>query len=560
MVTVDPQSEAQAIGWLNATVRQGLERELLPCFLPGQRWFAGKARGLETVRIIDWTVLDGDATLVVVAVSDASGGEDHYFVPLRRIGATCLPCDLEPWQIGAITHEDYEEATLILDGLADPNTSRTLLQLIVSGESIPTVRGAIRGVPTAACAAACGPSDLALTPRYRAIEQSNSALRFGDRLFLKVFRRLMPGVNPDFEIGRFLTERVQFPRVPMMAGAIEYHPEGAEPITLAILQSWVESAGTGWERALAALADYYERTEALIDQSPPIATDRSLLDLTESGEPIPALVRQVIGVELDAAATLGRRTGELHRALASAPDDPSFAPESFTTEDLALVVAEAIAQTDATLDALRRSLDRLNPAVAAEARHVLDGRLALLRHLDALTQLTPDGVKIRIHGDYHLGQVLRTKDDDFFLLDFEGEPSKPLERRRARQSPWKDVVGMLRSFDYAAFAGLFAHCADNPERFERLVPWALAWRTWTSVAFLRSYLENTRASGLTTGDPRFRAALLDALTLDKALYELLYELNHRPAWARIPLQGVVALAERVADCPLATGPEQGTLP
>ena len=374
-------------------------------------------------------------------------------------------------------------------------------------------------------------------------EQSNSAVIFGDRLIMKVFRRLEPGINPDFEIGRFLSERTTFDRIPRTAGALLYEKAGGkgEPMMLGILQGLVANQGTGWDHALLGLKGYYEEAgRRLGTPGGAEAEGRPILDLAAT-EP-PASAREAIGPYLRDAATLGRRTAELHLALASDPAEKAFAPEPITAADLKALSAEVREQVEAALRALQAGLDRLPEATAAQARRVLDQAPRLVEGAEAPATLKLDATKIRVHGDYHLGQVLRSG-DDFVILDFEGEPAKSLPQRLARQPALKDVVGMLRSFDYAAFAALFAFAGDKAEVFDRLVPWAKSWRTWVSAAFLREYLATASGASFLPADRGHVARLLDALTLDKALYELLYELNNRPDWVRIPLQGIVALVE-----------------
>jgi 1,4-alpha-glucan branching enzyme len=261
---------------------------------------------------------------------------------------------------------------------------------------------------------------------------------------------------------------------------------------------------------------------------------------------VPPELAAVMGEALDAARLLGQRTGELHLAFASDATDPAFAPEPITPGDLERL-AEAIGdQVRRALATLRVERDRLPLDVQVEADRALAAEPIFLERLQALANLEPGSTRIRCHGDYHLGQVLRAG-GDFVLLDFEGEPAKTLAERVAKQPPLKDVVGMIRSFDYAAFAALFKYLETRPESRETLIPSARAWRTWTAAAFLRRYFETTAEASFLPANPDDVRTLLDALLLDKSLYELLYELNNRPDWVRIPLQGIVALAEERPD-------------
>jgi maltose alpha-D-glucosyltransferase/alpha-amylase len=262
----------------------------------------------------------------------------------------------------------------------------------------------------------------------------------------------------------------------------------------------------------------------------------------------PRTVQDAMGGYLETAATLGRRTAEMHTALASDASDRAFSPEPFTRDDLSALSMDASAQAQKALDALAQIVERsakrgqpvLSDSVRREAKQLLRSRQVLLNSIREAPSLDFVTSKIRVHGDYHLGQVLWSE-GDFYILDFEGEPARPIAERRQKQSPLKDVAGMVRSYSYAAYAGLYAYTASRPSEFERLEPWARLWQTWASAAFLRAYF-------LTTGDALFvpteatqREELLRLWMLDKALYELNYELNNRPDWVRIPLRGVLGL-------------------
>ncbi len=544
-------------GWdalLGGEGRRVLERDALPPFLERQRWFAGKARAIVSARLLDATAageLPEATRLALVEVAYASGRPDVYFLPLGL--ATGADADrLEREAPGRVIAR-IADVGLVFDALAEPGVCSALLDAIAAGRSIKAGSGTIRAFPTSAFDAARGPRDRPLAVAGGSYEQSNSAVTFGERLILKVFRRLEPGINPDFEIGRFLSEKTGFDRIPKTAGALLYEQSGgkSEPLMLGILQGLVRNQGTGWDHAFLELKAYYEEAGRRVAPPSTESEGRSLLDL--AAVDAPAEVQRAAGGYLKAAATLGRRTAEMHLALASDPNDPAFAPQPISSADLKALASEVREQVELALQALRLGLDKLSEATAAQARRVLEGAPGLLKAVDALPALKLSASRTRVHGDYHLGQVLRA-DDDFVILDFEGEPARSLAQRVAKQSPLKDVVGMLRSFDYAAFAALFAFAGDRPGVFDRLAPWARSWRTWASAAFLREYLAAAAGAPFLPADRGHVARLLDALTLDKALYELLYELNNRPDWVRIPLQGIVALIDPAPPSPPAPEP------
>ena len=557
-MTVLKEGEVCA-GWLDAAMRDRLEQESLPAFLPRQRWFASKARELNAVRMINAAPLirstalapsessARESILTLVEVSFRGGVAETYFVPLVQATGSAAG-RLAPEAIIARL-DGPGEPGVIADALADDDACAALLAAIEVGCRFKTRLGEIRAVPTTVYAEARGPSGRRPDITRRAVEmpcpsaargfldilslgigrgkaeQSNSAIFYDGRLILKVFRRLEPGINPDFEIGRFLSERTGFDRIPKTAGAIEFDWSGAGPTTLAILQALVLNQGTGWEHALGELESYYDRVSRRTD-------DPSGPDAAET-----------VGAYLDAAATLGRRTAELQLSLANDSHDPDFAPEPLAAADLDALARDIREQVERALTVLRNRCGALPPPTDGQAHRVLDGVPRLLGSLDDLPAMATEATKIRVHGDYHLGQVLRTG-GDFVILDFEGEPARPLTKRHEKQSPLKDVVGMLRSFDYAAYAGLFSFTRDGHGDLDRLAAWAQAWRDQTSAAFLEAYFATARGASFLPVHQAHRDLLLQAFTLDKALYELLYELNNRPDWVRIPLQGILTLVEQ----------------
>jgi maltose alpha-D-glucosyltransferase/alpha-amylase len=257
-------------------------------------------------------------------------------------------------------------------------------------------------------------------------------------------------------------------------------------------------------------------------------------------EDLPPLVSEVIGPYVASARLLGQRTAELHLALASDPGDPRFAPEPLAAPDQDALAQSIRGLTTEAFQLLRQRLAALPEAVRGVAHQVLALESEVLRSVQALSQRPLTALRIRTHGDYHLGQVLYTG-DDFVITDFEGEPARPLSERQGKHSPLKDVAGMLRSFSYASFTGLSAATQHRPEDYERLAPWAEFWETWVSTIFLRAYLATVGHAAFIPSRYEDLDLLLQAFTLDKAVYELAYELNNRPDWLHIPLSGLQRL-------------------
>jgi maltose alpha-D-glucosyltransferase/alpha-amylase len=543
-------SEAPAlfmgVAWdtlLDGNVRTLIERDVLGSFLQRQRWFGSKARRLRACRFLDWGLLRRGAQplfLTIVEVQYEEGDRDAYFLPLAITTAADARGVEERAPHAVLARVTGARKGVIFDAWLDDQFAGTLLEALEQQEETRTRRGVVKPLQTAAFSATRGDGELRIS--RMSAEQSNTSIVYGDRLILKLFRRLQPGVNPDYEIGRFLTERTAFARVPPVAGAFEYQRSGEPPITIGLVQKLIESQADGWRHATDELGRFYELVERRT--LPPVALPATVEEMITA--PPPLVVRDLMGGYLGTAETLGRRTAEVHLALASDSSLPAFAPEPFTKRDFATLIAGTATQARKGLDALKAALEPRDPSrtlpddLAAHARALLQQQDRLLAWIRSAPTLEVTVSKTRVHGDYHLGQVLWAE-GDFYLLDFEGEPARPIAERREKQSPLKDVAGMLRSFSYAAYAALFAHTSTRPDQFKILEAWARVWQTWACAFFLKAYLTTAGEARFVPADSAHRDALLGLLTLDKALYELNYELNNRPEWVRIPLLGILGL-------------------
>jgi maltose alpha-D-glucosyltransferase / alpha-amylase len=528
---------------LEGAERRRFETMYLIEYLPAQRWFAAKSRQVKSTRVLDWAVLEpSKSALALVEVQYSSGAPDAYLLPLgvtmgergeelrRAISSAVIASVLARGASG-----------LLHDATFDDGTCTVLLSLIENGAEISSRHGHIRGVPSTTFQRVLGSVETPLQVRRGSAEQSNTSILYGDRFILKLFRRQEAGVNPDCEIGRYLTEKVGFDRIPPFAGSIEYIPtEDGKPATLAMLQGLVANEGDGWKWTIDELDRYYEICA-------PLALPENLsiepgnpedLDKREPSQ----VARDHVGMYLDVAATLGRRTAELHLALASPTDDPAFSPEPLGTDDLQGLLAEVRQHASTVFDVLKERVPYLSDEFIEIAASVLSRRRRVLQQLDASVSSSFRAQRIRIHGDYHLGQVLRVK-TDFVILDFEGEPARSLAYRRSKQSPLKDVAGMVRSFSYAAYASLIGYIARHPGDFARLEPWAQLWERAVSAEFLRAYRQTVANADFVPPSAEDFRTLLNVFLLDKVLYEVLYELNNRPAWIRIPLMGILSLVQ-----------------
>jgi len=543
-----------------------LLQELLPNYLKRQRWFGAKARTVASVQVVDSASLPrgggaadsdgGGSTCAIVflelAYDDAT--VDLYQLPLcvtsgpeldriRESAAGTIVATLNTSAGPAILH----------DGTADEAFRQRLLLLIEQDGDLPSAMGRIQGHKSAAFAEARGTEPL--PARTGSAEQSNTSILYDGKLIMKLFRRLQPGENPDTEIGRFLTEVAHFPHIAPFLGDIrgvrQNGAERGEPTTLAMLQGLVQNEGDGWQWTLDELSRYFDSCATC-----PVPQDIGSFPGFTSESELPKDADEHAGLYLKSAAHLGRRTAEMHIALATPTEEPAFRAEVFSAADLAADAARIETQVVGSLETLRRGMGHLE-AGAGDASDtestpdlaalILSQRRDLLGRARRLTAVDPAaaGQRIRIHGDYHLGQTLRSK-ADFVILDFEGEPARSLEERRKKQSPLKDVAGMLRSFSYAAYAGLSAFTQRRPtagaQEARSLDQWTKLWVNAVSIEFLNAYKGTMASAPGLLAEPGQAQALLEAYLLEKALYELLYELNNRPAWVRIPLLGISGLA------------------
>ncbi len=364
---------------------------------------------------------------------------------------------------------------LLYEAIEDKRFTAQLLNSIARRRRFKGSVGEVTASPTEAFRRLRGGAEAVLDPSPITAEQSNSSIVFGDKLILKVFRRPEQGVNPDLEVGRVLTEQRPAVQVPSVAGFIEYRRNGGEPMTLGILQAYVPNEGDAWHFTLDNIGSYFERVLSKTSDSDPgsaLPAYSHLVDLSD--QDVPYEVRDLIGPYLQSVGLLGRRTAELHLALA-AGKAPGFEPEPFTPHYQRSLYQTARGLMAAVLPALKRQLGRLPEGAGEDARLVLGLEDETLKRFQTILNTQLSGMRIRCHGDYHLGQVLFTG-KDFTIIDFEGEPARPLSQRRLKKSPLVDVAGMLRSFSYAAHASLRGQMARgiiSPERAPEMEEWAI---------------------------------------------------------------------------------------
>jgi len=529
------------------TNRRSLEIQLQD-YIAARRWFGGKTRAIKLVRIHEVITVpaNGDKNLLLFVDLDyVHGDSDRYLLPLAFAtgeAADLLQRERPHLVIARLRLTGSGQEGLIYDAVGSREFGRALFDTVARRRVLKGINGEIKGFSLDALRRLHGDST-PLEPLLSRAEQSNSAILFGDKFILKTFRRLETGMNPDLEINRFLA-RQGFAHVPPMAGGLEYRAKDGKGTSIAMLSGFAANCKDAWEFTLDALGRYYERVGSLPEElrTAPKVTGQPV-DAVEAE--LPALVAERLGTYAEAARLLGERTAELHLCLASDPEDKDFAPEPFNPFYQRSLFQSMRNTAVHNLDLLRSSLKTVLPALRSDAEKLAALRPDILKRLRAVADLRITGMRLRVHGDYHLGQVLHTG-KDFLIIDFEGEPVRSLSERRIKRTPIRDVAGMLRSFDYAAHAALFDQMergAITAETLSRIELWARYWTHWTSVIFLKAYLSAARQGEFLPKTQQELKILLESNLINKALYELGYELNNRPAWLRIPLHGILQLME-----------------
>jgi trehalose synthase-fused probable maltokinase len=519
----------------------------LPAFLLRRRWYGGKARELRQVQIMEAIPLPlgrRPGFIVLASVSYAAGPPETYALALGfAVGREATRLLQRNGDRVLVPLQVRDASGALYEAFADPAFGRTLLEIVGHGRSLRGLHGWLVGAPGKAFSRLRGRGRL--DPSPVGAEQSNSSLFFGDRLILKLFRRIEAGENLDLEIGRFLTEVAGYPHSPAVAGSLMYRPLRGRRASLAIVQQCVANQGDAWRYTLDDVGRYFQRVLALpaAERVPPPQPATSLLRLARREVPRQAV--QAIGGYLEDARLLGQRTGELHLALAGDEKDPAFSPEAFSASYRTSLHESLCTSTETTFGLLARRLEALPEEVRAQAAALLPLRDELLKCFQVVLDAETTALRIRVHGDYHLGQVLRSG-SDWVIIDFEGEPAVPLAARRVKRCPLRDAAGMVRSFHYAAHHGLvslLARGSVSPEERAWLLPWVDHWFGWVAAAFLRGYLESTAGAAFLPRDERQLEALFTVYLLEKAIYELGYELNNRPEWVLLPVAGIRELLE-----------------
>jgi maltose alpha-D-glucosyltransferase/alpha-amylase len=505
---------------LSGWTRRTFEHEVLPSFIPDRRWFADKTSRSIVAKVsaaVRFTHADDNFVAVITDIT-GSHGTSRYFLPLTIRWTRYTAIDRSPTSVLAAVRRGPREGTL-LDATAEYEFIVALMAKIHAGETIGEGGHNIEFLPTGAFLEAPLPEIKTVNAVER--EQSNSSVIVDNQYVVKILRRITPGIHPEIEIGRFLADVAHFQNAPTLLGSVEL-VEGENRTALAVMHAFVENQGDAWSITSASLDRFIDEQRLLPDEA-----------VTETSETASMMARM---------RQIGKRTAEMHLAFAGGTDIPAFAPEPITAADTAHWIDALIARAQNVFVLLERNLKGLAEPTATLAERLLEHCDAISKHIKSGRNARFEGVKIRHHGDFHLGQVLIAK-DDAYILDFEGEPKRSLEERRRKEPPARDVAGFLRSIDYATSSAIYRAPNLNPEDRATLTHRIRDWGDRLMAAYWESYRETLGEAHLWPADEAQRKELLDFFLLEKALYEIEYELTNRPSWSHIPLEATLRILQ-----------------
>jgi maltose alpha-D-glucosyltransferase/alpha-amylase len=538
-------------------LREGLEEQVLGRYISEARWYRGKGSRIRRTSIADrLSVGTGEQKswilfVRVVATDDSTG---TYVLPVSyalREGAEHLQSELPSAVLCAVRMGDAPG--VLFDAIYDESFREQLLHFLLSKRKMKGEAGELavdRGRNTSRLARDLREQHDGVPSRVLRAEQSNSAILYRDKFFFKLYRKIEEGTNPDAELTRFLSERKRFGNVPRFLSEMQYVRPGrthSASASLGLLVEFVQNEGDAWSYTADFVERYFDRILVGLEHAPDRPSGLpSLFDVDFDTVP-DWFVELADGFYLQMIHLLGQRTGEMHLALSSETTDKDFEPEPFSRHYQRSVYQSLRSLLRRVLASVRRvGKQAEDERLRADIDRLLEKENTVLRHFARITGRRIEAKKIRVHGDYHLGQVLFTG-RDFVIIDLEGEPARSLGERRLKYSAFRDVAGMIRSFHYAIYSRYLQYAEMRPEDAERLGQWIDAWYTYVSGVFLQGYMETVRGTGFVPKEREDLETVLDVFLLEKAVYEVGYEINNRPAWLKIPLQGIDYILSRMED-------------
>ncbi len=535
-----------ALSWKDfSTFQAALEQQILPQYLPKCRWFRSKTKTIASAATHHYPVIRAkeqsldaiEAYPLRIQVSYTNGTQEGYFLPIALITEPSKVIYYSQQLPQAILCEVKNDETegIIIDALFDGTFQKALFELLCDGTNLFDSTGGLNFETGKALSRYELPKD-GITSKVLGVEQTNTSIVYNDTFFLKIYRKLENGINPELELVRFLSEKTNFQNAPQYGGSILFEQDGKAPVVVGMMQNKIENEGDAWSTMLKDLQAYYDRVLALKDAPLPKLINKERLYFMD----VPKSMRELISrTTYKRIIKLAERTAEMHIALNSAEEDEALTPEYLTLDVQTNLCKSHLALVEDKLGDLEKKLDTFPSLIAQEVKQVIAKKAAISNYLQNLTHQPIKATQTRVHGDYHLGQVL-DNGNDFFIIDFEGEPMRSIEERRLKTTPFKDVAGMIRSFHYAAYGQLYLHPEDYPENNLRLLEqWAYYWFHYASQFFLTAYLDRTENQRFIPQDKNNLALLLRTFIMEKAIYEVGYEMNARPDWLRIPLRGLL---------------------
>jgi maltose alpha-D-glucosyltransferase/alpha-amylase len=526
--------------WQNVFVQKdaiaGLESSLAE-YLYSCRWFTGKDKTVRSAHLFDAIPMPygkSEALLTLVQIEYTEGLPEMYVLPLTYVSDTT--------QSGIVNVQIGEENGILVDALGEKDFLSVPLEAIARLHRYASPHGALIATQTPAFQRLSQEVTGSLEPsRFRG-EQDNSSIIYGNSFILKLYRHVEAGINPDWEVGAFLTERQTGNHLVPVAGALEYRRSGTEAIAIAILQGFIPDTRDAWSYTLDNLRDYFEQMMvkqfdvAEIELPPDTIGDIQTLEIPES-------TYEIIGAYIGSAQLLGQRTAELHLTLASDPDNPHFAPEPFTSFYQRSIYQYGRNLAGKAFLSLAKHIEGLPESTQILAKMVLNRQDQILERFRLLLEQKIAAMRTRCHGRYHLGQVLYTG-KDFIIIDFKGETDRPLSERRMKRSPLRDVAGMLQSFGYAVNVALRKEVENGtirPDNLPLMEQWAQFWDLWVSAAFLNAYTTAVIDSAFFPENEQELQVLLEAYLFEKSLQELNRQLMNRSDWLEISLARILQL-------------------
>ncbi len=524
----------------NQTNIRKLEAEILPQYLSGCRWFGGKSRSIRTIRISDIISLENKrdkVKLLFIDVNYTGGSPETYLLPLSfifRNGHKVEALDLHKGIVCRLFINRKEG--FLYDGVYNKNMHEIFLDIIAKKKKISNDGKMLIGQQGRKFKSLLAEQILPLPSTILKAEQSNTSILYSNKFFMKLFRKLDSGMNPDIEITKYLTEKKNYQNTPVFAGHIEYSNRKKELTSICLLQSYIPSESDAWKYTLDHVKNYFD---LVLAHHNPLKTDPEVAGPKSKNKEknLVDMSSLIDGIYLQMLRKLGQRTGEMHIKLSEEAQNPDFKSETFSMLYQRSVFQAMGSQERVVFKLLKKNLNKINESLQQEASAILTDEKKIMQRLKLIMQTKYSAKKIRIHGDYHLGQVLFTG-KDFIIVDFEGEPARPLSERKLKRSAIRDIAGMLRSLHYAAYVTLFLNKSIRDEDVAILQSAAEDWYKYVSNVFIESYYQTIgEAEFLPKTGLEFKN-LLQIYLLDKAIYELGYELNNRPDWLIIPLRGI----------------------